>query len=239
MRTKANLRTAYNARLQCLQGVISCFVLCLLTEAVIAQEFFQTCYQDQARQHLRSEEIQSIVAADQADRQDFERLRTDQAYVQELLKRDLARRKRIGEIFGEGCMKEARDFAAAALVYQHGDVPEHYFQTFLWAKRAVDLGDDSQKRLMALGIDRYLVNIGHKQLFASQASIPPGDKCWCLEQVEESFPEQRRKEIAGMTLKEALEWVNSLNSNIPECQGPKQCVKPLAPSPLGTVPGYW
>ncbi len=45
-----------------------------------------------------------------------------------------------------------------------------FFQTFIWAKKAVELGDPSQKRLMAMSIDRYLINIGHKQLFATQAS---------------------------------------------------------------------
>jgi hypothetical protein len=44
------------------------------------------------------------------------------------------------------------------------------------------------------------VNLGKKQLFGSQANLPDVDKpgaCWCLDQVEGTFPDRTRKEIAG------------------------------------------
>lgn len=160
--------------------------------------------------------------------------------IQEVAKRDVERRKRVGEIFGEGCFTKAEDFAAAALVYQHGDVPDHFLWAFIWAKRAVELGDISQKRLMALAIDRYLVNIGHKQLFASQA-IRPGmnpSTCWCLQQVESRFPDKRRKDIAGKTLSEAFDWLKELNADNSSCPQ-EQCKQQLQGSPMGTVPGFW
>jgi len=40
--------------------------------------------------------------------------------------RDLKRRKRVGQIFAEGYMRTAQDYSAAALIYQHGVVPDHY-----------------------------------------------------------------------------------------------------------------
>ncbi|NJM09648.1 MAG: hypothetical protein HC883_01730 [Bdellovibrionaceae bacterium] len=129
------------------------------------------------------------------------------------------------KIFGEGCFKTAEDYAAAARVYQHGNIPDHFFQTFLWAKKAVELGDSSQKRLMAMGVDRHLVNIGHKQLFATQASKPTMNDCWCLEEVEKSFPEKRRVELAQKSLAEMLQWVDSLNKNQPTCKPAKFCAK--------------
>jgi hypothetical protein len=201
---------------------------------------FTPCQSDPERQRARSEELQKIVNADQADRQDSDRLFNDPVFRNKILRRDLKRRKRVGVIFGEGCFKDARDFAAAALVYQHGDVPEHYFQTYVWSKRAVELGDVSQKRLMGLGIDRYLVKIGQKQLFASQATKVNGSKCWCLEQVEPTFPEETRVEIANKTLAQALDWVKELNKDEPSCSEPKQCEdKPLEPTPTGSIPGLW
>ena len=60
-----------------------------------------------------------------------------------MLEHDLIRRKRVGEIFGEGCFKTAKDYSAASLIFQHGDTPDHYYQA-LWANRAVELGDISQ-----------------------------------------------------------------------------------------------
>jgi len=177
------------------------------------------------------------VKADQADRQDWAGKTPEE--MQEVVQRDVARRKRVGEIFGEGCFSKAEDYAAAALVYQHGDVPDHFLQAFMWAKRAVELGDDGQRRLMALAIDRYLVNIGHKQLFASQASKPdmkPGT-CWCLQPIEPSFPEDLRKEIGGQSLKEAFGWLEELNQGT-DCPN-VECAQPLEPSPAGTIPGFW
>ena len=197
-----------------------------------AEPPFLPCPQDSSRLKLRSEELQIIVKEDQQDR-------TPPIDWQKVAPRDEARRKRIGEIFGEGCFKEAQDYAAAALVYQHGVLPDHFFQTFLWAKKAVELGDPAQKWLMAAGIDRYLVNIEHKQLFATQASKPNMNDCWCLEEVEKTFPERTRVEYGKKTLKEALDWVDSLNESDPKCKPAKFCNKGFKSSPAGTVPGFW
>jgi hypothetical protein len=214
------------------------FLIFFISSCASAQTgHYISCSQDPQKLEARSQELSQIVKADQDERADFPSKTPEE--MQEMMKQDVLRRKRVGEIFGEGCFSKAQDFAAAALVYQHGDVPEHFFQTFLWAKRAVELGDPSQKRMMALGIDRYLINIGKKQLFGSQATKgdTSPDGCWCLQQVEESFPDQLRKSQTGKNLSEALEWVQELNAgkNCPS----QQCTKELKPSPKGTVPGLW
>ena len=68
--------------------------------------------------------------------------------------------------------------------------------THLWAKKAIELGDPSHiqeirdnKKLLAEGIDRYLVNSNQKQLCGTQFSKPSLDPkdCWCIEEVEKSF----------------------------------------------------
>lgn len=205
---------------------------CATVPQAQASSGFKSCLEDSERQTLRSRELQTLVKEDQDDR-------TPPIDWVRVLPRDEARRKRIGEIFGEGCFKTAKDYGAAALVYQHGNVPDHFFQTFLWAKRAVELGDASQNRLMAMGIDRYLVNIGHKQLFATQASKPALNDCWCLEDLEKSFPEKMRVELVQKSLSEALQWVDSLNEGKPACRPAKFCAKSLKDSPRGTVAGFW
>lgn len=177
----------------------------------------------------RATEIQEIVKADQDDRKG--------ELPKDLMLRDQKRRMRIGEIFGEGCLKSAADFSASALVYQHGTVPEHFWQTFTWSKRAVELGDVNKMQLMALGLDRYLVNIGKKQLFASQAFKPAG-KCWCLQPTEKSFPDAKRMEYTKRDLAQALQWVDQLNSK-DSCMPAKECETNLAPTPEGSVPGFW
>lgn len=203
-----------------------------LAQASASGTMLVTCAEDPLKQKARSEELQKIVNEDQKDR-------VGNVDWSKVVARDEARRQRVGAIFGEGCIKSAQDFAAAALVFQHGVVPEHYFQTFLWAKRAVELGDVSQKSLMAKGIDRYLVNTNRRQLFATQASKVNADKCWCLEEVEKTFPEKLRLEYEKMSLEQALKGVDMLNQAEPSCRPAKFCKKGFKESPAGTIPGFW
>ena len=210
---------------------------CASTPSTNVQQIFISCQQDKVRLDARSKELQQIVKADQDDRVDWQNKTSEQ--MMGVQRRDEVRRKRVGEIFGEGCFSTAEDYAAAALVYQHGDTPDHFFQTLIWSKRGVELGDAKQKRMMALGIDRYLVNIGHKQLFGSQATRtgPTEVSCWCLQQIEKAFPDKRRKQEAGKTLAEAFDWLKDLNAgkNCPVAE----CDTKLEATPKGTVPGFW
>lgn len=192
----------------------------------------ETCASNPQLQEVRSKELQRLVKEDQDDR-------VGPIDWQKVSPRDKQRRMRVGEIFGEGCLKTASDFLAAALIYQHGTDSSHYFQTYIWAKQAVELGDYHQTRLMALGIDRYLVSINKKQLFGTQASQSSLNGCWCLEEIEESFDEKLRLEIAKQTLPEALFWVIGLNKGQEECEAVRFCTKSLQSTPKGSLPGIW
>lgn len=194
-----------------------------------------SCKDDSEKQLLRSKELQEIVKSDQTDR----RGDINSIDWREIAPRDEARRKRIGEIFGEGCIGSSADYAAAALVYQHGNRPDHFFQTFLWAKKSSELGDATQIEVMAMGIDRYLVNSGHRQLFATQATKLGTDVCWCLQKVESSFPDRQRVHFAKANLKQRIKWVETLNADQPSCKFTKICDQELKESPKGTVPGFW
>lgn len=192
---------------------------------------YLSCDRDQAKQKARSKELQDIAEADQADRKTI-------PLPPEVPFRDRKRRERIGQIFGEGCINSSADYADAALVYQHGDRSDHFFQTFIWTKRALELGDTSQKRLMALGLDRYLTHIGHRQLFASQANKVLSEPCWCLEPGEKTFPESLRKEYMGASLSNQFAWVDTLNKGT-SCPSARECNHTFLSSPKGTVPGFW
>lgn len=220
----------------CVLKLFAIFMIISIAMPTFAKDgVYIRCQDDDKRKLERGKELQKIVSADQADREDWGNLTPQE--MQELLKRDLVRRKRVAEIFAEGCFSTAADFAAAALVFQHGDTADHFFQTFLWAKRAVELGDLKQKRLMALGIDRYLVNLGHKQLFASQARKMNGDKCWCLNSVEKTFPEKKRVKYLR-SYKDSLLWIDSMNKS-ENCPPAKECKDSLKATPSGFIPGFW
>lgn len=195
----------------------------------------QSCFTNPYLQKQESERLQKLAAEDQADRQGS----AEGIDWSKVTPRDIQRRIDVAEIFARGCFASAADYAAAATVYQHGDTADHAYQTFLWSKRAVDLGDLSQKWWLAAGLDRYLVRIGQKQLFATQYSKHHSDPCWCLEQVEETFSDVRRKEFVKKSLNQAVDFLKELNKNTSSCANVKYCSAPLKPSPVGTVPGFW
>src|SRR5262245_18012013 len=90
---------------------------------------FKSCQEDHTRQAQRSQELRRLAKEDQDDRQGP----YDAIDWPKVLVRDENRRKRVGEIFAEGCFQTAADYSAAALIYQHGNVPDHFFQAFLWS----------------------------------------------------------------------------------------------------------
>jgi hypothetical protein len=208
---------------------------CASVPSAQALERHFSCLEDSKRLEARSKELAEIVKADQDERHNWQSKTPEE--MMKVADNDVSRRKREGEIFGEGCFSKAEDYAAAALVYQHGDAPDHFYQTFIWSRRGVELGDKSQERMMALGIDRYLVNIGQRQLFGSQATKPNESKCWCLQRIEKSFPDKRRSEIAGKSLAQALDWLKELNAG--QICPISECDADLKPTPRGSVPGFW
>lgn len=183
-----------------------------------------------------SARLQEIAKEDQADRA----LPWDKIDWSKVSPRDLARRIEVGEIFARGCFVSEADFGAAALVYQHGDTADHAYQAFVWSKRSVDLGGDAeQKWLMGAALDRYLTRIGQKQLFATQYARPAGETCFCLEPVEETFPDKMRVEYVKKNLSQAISGLKKLNQNASGCERAKFCGTNLKASPRGTVPGFW
>ena len=124
------------------------------TETTTTGKKYKACNEDLLRQHSRSKELQILVAADQADRQ------APNIDWEQVAPRDERRAKRVGEIFGEGCFVKGADFSAAALIFQHGPSVDHNFQAYIWAKKALELGDTSRPELIAEGIDRFLVRQG-------------------------------------------------------------------------------
>lgn len=193
---------------------------------------YMSCRDNTVKYNLRSDELQQILKADQADR-------VEGKIEDDIRQRDRKRRMRVGAIFGEGCFREARDYRAAAVIFQHGDQPEHFFQTYIWAKNAVDLGDISAQVLMAEGIDRYLINTNRKQLFATQYFLPSmkADACWCLYETEASFPDELRLKYAQFSYQQSLERLMQLNKghNCPVVE----CSQGLKNTPEGSIPGVW
>lgn len=228
-----NIQFFYNLSISALLSLI------LFTNTFASNEYtaWSKCNGNLKLQRIRSQELQNLMAADQADRKDDWRNKTPEELLL-LDKKDLARRVRVGEIFAEGCFKDSQDYMAAALIYQHGDSPDHFYQAFVWSKRASELGDRNAQHFSALAIDRYLINIGMKQLFGSQYRTSPGNLCYCMEPVEPTVSDDFRKAYLGQSLSESYQLMVALDNGIHNCK-PIDCDTILQPTPKGTIIGLW
>lgn len=227
-------------RLLCMLSLFFILMSCLAFRTEVLKDP-KVCPQDPVLLAERGKELQEIVKADQQDRGVpealFELSSADKSSWIDLILRDQQRRVRVAQIFAEGCFSTAEDYAGAALVFQHGNVPDHFFQAFIWAKRAVELGKESSRHLMALTIDRYLVSTQRKQLFASQATKTEGQNCWCLYPVEKSFPDSLRRDYVGKPKRGQLDWLAELNHG-KDCEQ-DECDMEFESPKHGDAPGIW
>ncbi|PHS21457.1 MAG: hypothetical protein COA84_15780 [Robiginitomaculum sp.] len=82
----------------------------------------------------------SAVLKDAFDGDQDDRKKLKSVGLANVSKRDVKRRELVSVVFAQGCMISAKDYYFASRVFQHGNVPDHYFQAYLWASAAVNLG---------------------------------------------------------------------------------------------------
>lgn len=70
-----------------------------------------------------------LYIEDQKDRENPNQLTTEMLVF--LTQCDEQRRKIVSELFARGCLKSADDYNKAALIFQHGTIPEHYYQALI------------------------------------------------------------------------------------------------------------
>jgi|GEM_PF-4177638 len=113
----------------------------------------------------------------------------------EMTSNDIKRRARVAKIAAEACLKDKNDYFTAAVVFQHGSLPEHYMQAITYANKSMELGHPVGESLRLAAIDRYLMSLGHKQIFGSQVTAPAAykefesekDTIPCLWPIEDSI----------------------------------------------------
>jgi hypothetical protein len=114
-------------------------------------------------------ELKSIFEADQADRQSGPNI--DWAVVRP---RDEARRARTAALLDAGALQSGDDFWHAAFIFQHGSNPDDYLLAHSLAVIAAARGRPDATWIAAATLDRYLQNIGRKQIYGTQYSTPRG-----------------------------------------------------------------
>ena len=147
-----------------------------------------------------------------------------------LAKADTERRQRVAQIAAQGCLHDQEDYLRAALIFQHGHRPEHYLTAITYARKSFDLGQRHSLGLYEAAIDRYLMSLGRKQLFASQIASPlyyklfegkAEDEIQCLWPVDEMFDPSVHYGLGGKThLAELETLIEAQKSRLPECDFP-------------------
>lgn len=114
-------------------------------------------------------EMKAIFDADQADRTAGPAI--DWAAV---TPRDEARRTRTLALLNAGALRNGDDFYHAAFVFQHGAAPDDFLLAHTFAVIAAARGRTDATWIAAATLDRYLQNIGRKQVYGTQYSMPAG-----------------------------------------------------------------
>ncbi len=189
---------------------------------------------DRCRGHTA--EIKAIFNADQADRTDSSGNPKVDIDWKKISPRDAQRLRRIKEIAAEGCLRSKDDYFEAALVSQHGPTPDDYLRTYSWARKSISLGRKKAASLMAMAADRYLMNTGRRQIYASQATLRDG--CFCLWPVEDSATDEDRRKMNRPSLAAQLDWIDSLNAQADKVSCPKRaiCADAAKPVSRGSLP---
>lgn len=89
-------------------------------------------------------------------------------------KEDAARKARTRVLLDGGALNTADDYYQAAFIFQHGDAPEDFLMAHALAVAATAKGHPKGAWIAAASLDRYLQNIGQKQIYGTQYRTPEG-----------------------------------------------------------------
>ena len=155
-------------------------------------------------------EIKALHDADQADRRAPS---IDWAVVSA---RDDERRARVLALAAQGQLKAADDYYHAALVMQHGRVPEDFARAMQWARQAwaLDPLQHSARWLSAAAEDRYLHAQDKPQVWGTQYRKPMGQDRWTQEPFDREAKTDAEREAMGVpTLARSEQRLQRMNAS--------------------------
>ena len=127
--------------------------------------------------------------------------------------RDQARLERTKELYRENQLKTGNDYYHAALILQHGRVPEDFLLAHEFCIVAISKGKNDRytRWLAAASEDRFLMNIGRPQRFGTQYQAYPANAPYKLHKVDEGVTDELRRQMSTPTLAEAKQREVELN----------------------------
>lgn len=155
-------------------------------------------------------ELARLYREDQSDREPADPKEIDWSKV---APRDKARLARTKELYQENQLNTANDYYHAALILQHGDVPEDFLLAHEFCVVAISKGrnDKYTRWLAAASEDRFLMNIGRPQRFGTQYQAIPANAPYKLYKVDEGVTDELRRQMSTPTLAQAKQSEVELN----------------------------
>lgn len=155
-------------------------------------------------------ELERLHREDQSDRTPADGKAIDWSKVGP---RDKARLERTKQLYKENQLNTANDYYHAALILQHGRVPEDFLLAHEFCVVAISKGrnDKATRWLAAASEDRFLMNIGRPQRFGTQYQAHPANAPYKLYEVDEGVTDELRRQMSTPTLAEAKQREVELN----------------------------
>jgi tetratricopeptide (TPR) repeat protein len=147
-----------------------------------------------------------IYSEDQADRVG------DEINWDAVAERDVVRRDQVRKMLADSTVRTSEDYYHAAMIFQHGEVPEDYMRAHELALRAVEMDstNDDAKWLAAAAQDRYLWNTGKPQWYGTQFHIVDGK--WTIDPIDTvKVTDEERTKWHVPSLKEARARAELMN----------------------------
>ena len=155
-------------------------------------------------------ELQMLFEQDQADRADSAQLAAMRG--QYMLQRARARRQRVEELLANHPVLDAQDYFHAAMIFQHGETPEHFLLAHTLAYQGTKLGYEACFCLMAAAYDRVLMSRGQPQKYGTQYMIRQGR--WALYDVDPATTDAERARWHVPPLAQCLQKAEEMNQTI-------------------------
>lgn len=151
---------------------------------------------------LMSLNIDKLYLSDQEDRKNNWSI---------VAKRDEIRRKRVGQLIDSNKIISAKDYAKAAMIFQHGVDSSDYLKAVEFMKTAMKIDSTVNKSLFAAATDRYLISIGKPQVYGTQY-IQEGNGTWELKNYDTTaISDEEKKRFGVGSLNEQMEKLKELN----------------------------
>ena len=159
---------------------------------VLISRFTQAQTSRVAQTPKDSEELARMYRDDQADRSPTDARAIDWSVV---AVRDRARLARVKEMYAQNKLQSANDYYHSAMILQHGDVADDFLLAHEFCIVAIAKGknDRDARWLSAASEDRFLMNIGRPQRFATQYRSEGRTSPMRLYQVDTSVTDELRR----------------------------------------------